>query len=91
MPVDGPADTDCPAAADHDPGLPADAASRLGQTLSSSQLTSIVFMFAGEGAHSTDTDISMLKTSPAWAQIDTALLTELHQPSLEHFLRTGMY
>ena len=31
MPVDGPADTDCPAAADHDPGLPADAASRVGQ------------------------------------------------------------
>jgi hypothetical protein len=48
-------------------------------------------MFAGEGAHSTDTDISMLKTSPAWDQIDTALRAELHQPSLEHFLRTGMY
>jgi hypothetical protein len=61
------------------------------ETLCSSQPTSIVFMFAGEGAHSADMDISMLKTSPAWDQIDTALRAELHQPSLEHFLRTGMY
>jgi hypothetical protein len=56
---------------------------------SSAQPTSIVFMFAGEGAHSTDTDIATLKTSPAWPQIDAALRAELQQPTREHCLRAG--
>ena len=55
------------------------------------QSTSIVFVFAGEGAHSADTDISNLKTSPAWSQIDTALRIEIHKPGLEHFLCAGIH
>ena len=55
------------------------------------QSTSIVFVFAGEGAHSADTDISNLKTSPAWSQIDAALRIEIHKPGLEHFLCAGTH
>ena len=33
----------------------------------------VIFLFAGEGAHSTNIDLSVLKTSPTWPQADAAL------------------
>ena len=32
-----------------------------------------IFLFGGEGAHSADPDLSVLKQSPSWTAVDTAL------------------
>lgn len=47
-----------------------------------------VFLFAGEGVHSVDTDISSLKASPAWAEVEAAL-ESVNGASLEPFLLEG--
>ena len=45
-----------------------------------------IFLFAGEGAHSAGVDLAVLKTSPAWATVDAAML-EQHGTSTEEFLK----
>ena len=47
-----------------------------------------VFLFAGEGVHSTDTDISALKISPAWSEVEAALQV-VTGAKLETFLLEG--
>ena len=49
-----------------------------------------VFLFAGEGVHSADTDISALKVSPAWPEVEAALHA-LNGAKLEAFLLEGTH
>ena len=48
-----------------------------------------IFLFAGEGAHSANTDLSVLKTSPSYSAVDKALLAQ-HGLSAEDFLMKYM-
>ena len=43
------------------------------------------FLFSGEGAHSANLDLTVLKTSPAWETVDQTLLDQ-HGQSVEAFL-----
>ena len=49
----------------------------------------VVFLFAGEGVHSSDTDISDLKGGVSWAEIEDAVQAELGETSLEALLLRG--
>ncbi|CAE7448398.1 usp15, partial [Symbiodinium necroappetens] len=48
-----------------------------------------VFVFSGEGAHGTDTDISVLKLSPSWPAVQQAL-REVGQVDPEAFLQENL-
>eukprot|EP00966_Prymnesium_polylepis_P112620 2605191-Prymnesium_polylepis.2 len=50
---------------------------------------SLLFLFTGEGAHACDSDISSLKSSPSWADVDAAI-DSLYQTSTEAFLRVHL-
>lgn len=47
-----------------------------------------VFVFCGEGAHSADTDLDMLKFSPSWPAVQQALRDVGHADP-EVFLQAG--
>ena len=47
----------------------------------------VVFLMCGEGAHTSDTDISMLRRSPAWEAVSVALYETVNR-DLEEFLKT---
>lgn len=50
---------------------------------------SAIFLFAGEGAHAANADLSVLKTSPSFAAVDAALM-EQHGESAVDFLGAHM-
>jgi len=50
---------------------------------------STVFVFCGEGAHSSSTDLSILKTSPAWAEVADAVRQTINR-DLTAFLEASL-
>ena len=48
-----------------------------------------VFVFCGEGAHASDTDIDVLRTSPAWNEVAEALRQVMNCDDLGHFLEAS--
>eukprot|EP00613_Pedinella_sp_CCMP2098_P074214 CAMPEP_0171913182 /NCGR_PEP_ID=MMETSP0993-20121228/11575_1 /TAXON_ID=483369 /ORGANISM="non described non described, Strain CCMP2098" /LENGTH=2101 /DNA_ID=CAMNT_0012547131 /DNA_START=37 /DNA_END=6342 /DNA_ORIENTATION=+ len=53
--------------------------------------TPVVFLLSGEGAHSADTDVALLKCSPSWAAVETAVVSIFKNvESLETFLTSSL-
>eukprot|EP01049_Picozoa_sp_SAG25_P008346 SAG25_NODE_742_length_5598_cov_36.107110_2_plen_132_part_00 len=51
----------------------------------------VLFLFPGEGAHSSDTDIAFLKCSPSWNAVEDAVKTVVPEMgSLQSYLATHL-
>ena len=46
----------------------------------------VVFVFGGEGTHSVSMDLTILKTAPAWAEVEDALRQTINRVDLFEFL-----
>lgn len=50
----------------------------------------MLFLFPGEGAHSSTTDLSVLKCSPSWGAVEDAVKAVVAEGSLDAFLTSNL-